>query len=79
MPRQRSARRSGRRHLPIDFRGDAFGQPPAGRDQHGARIRIVFGLREQIGRNPVRRARRRDDQDLRRSGVEIDAAVGGDE
>ena len=54
VPRDRLPRRSGGRHLPFDFGGDALREPPAGRDQHRARVRIVLGLREQIGGDPSR-------------------------
>ena len=58
---------------------DADGQRTAWRDQDGAGIGIVFGLCEKIGGNPLSRAARGDDDDLGRAGVEIDAAIGGDE
>ena len=55
------------------------GERAARRDQHRARVGVVLGLRDQIGGDPRRRPARRDDDDLGRAGVEVDAAVGGDQ
>ena len=47
--------------------------------ENGARVGVVLGLRDEIRGDPASRTSRRDDDDLGRAGVEIDAAVGGDE
>ena len=77
--RQGLPRRSGWRHLPFDFGSDAIRQSAVRRDEHRASVGIVFRLRDQIGGDPSRRSGRGDDQDLRRPGIEVDAAVGRDQ
>ena len=61
------------------LRGDPGRKPTVRREHDGVRVRIMLGLGNQVGGHPDGVTACRDDDDLGRSGVEIDRAVGGDQ
>src|SRR5207253_1767884 len=67
------------RCTPIDVGGNLICERAAPRDENRPRVRIVLGLRDQIGGNPVRPSTACDDDDLGWAGVEVDGAVARDE
>ena len=79
MSLHRQASRAIGRHSSRDFRGDLRRELAVGCDENCARIGIVLGLCDQIGRDPGRVAVRRQQQNLARAGVEVDSTVRGDE
>ena len=64
-----------RRHLGGDGSGDFQSQRPAGGDENCARLGIVLGLCDEVGRYPVGIAFVGRDDDLGRTCIEIDCAI----
>src|SRR6185369_13834859 len=74
---QRLACRAVGGHLLGDRLRDATRQCAARGDEHGPSVRIVFCLRNEIGREPACVSLRGNDENFSRPRVEIDSAVGG--